>query len=195
MDRVRALARGFLARRAAGANRVPFEGLPRVPWDVVLEFVIEIDETTSAGLEVLGRLANCNRVLRECLALELRERHNAVLVMTHSFIVRRIQTTMWNHPHIILRGRLWYSLASDPQIGGGGWDYDSVMHREFVERVIDFQRRLLALANRVHAHQGARHARAFVVATVGAFQVSPLMDIEGSLRMLAQDLTAMFGEA
>ena len=65
------------------ASRPEFPGLDRIPWDLVLDYLLEertdLGETTSAGVESLGRLATCNSALRACLHDRIRASFRAVL--------------------------------------------------------------------------------------------------------------------
>ncbi|CAE7646719.1 FCPE [Symbiodinium sp. CCMP2456] len=110
MDRTRPLA--------CAARRTPFMNLRSVPWGLVVEFLLEVptelDETTSTGMEGLGRLGSCSWVLRSCLFDRLVASRGSMLQMTHSFIWNRV-ASLEAHPNIILRGRLWhaYEQAQD----------------------------------------------------------------------------------
>ena len=172
------------------ARRPEFPGLHRIPWDLVLDYLLEVrtelDETTSAGLESLGRLARCNRALEVCLYDRIRASHQTVRQMTDRFIRDRM-ASLDAHPNIILRGRLWhaYDQANDDP---------EDMHVRLAENLHDQQWRFQDLAWRVALNQSLLQARKFAAMVARTFLREDHTDIDLGLRFLERELDGMFDD-
>ncbi|OLP96330.1 hypothetical protein AK812_SmicGene21449 [Symbiodinium microadriaticum] len=162
------------------ASRPEFPGLHRIPWDFVVDYLLEertdLDETTSAGLESLGRLATCNSALRECLRYRICASLQTVRQMTDRFIRDRV-TRLDVHPNIILRGRLWHAFQRDNA------DPEN-MHVRLAENLQAQQWRVQQMARRVTRKAGYRNGRDFAAMVVRTFLSQDLADINMALQAL-----------
>ena len=165
-------------------RRPEFPGLHRIPWDLVLDYLLEertdLDETTSAGLETLSRLANCKSALRECLHYRICASLRTVRQMTDRFIRDRV-TRLDAHPNIILRGRLWHAYERDN-------DDPENMHVRLAENLHAQQWRIQQMARRVTWRGGYRNGRNFAAMVVRAFLSQDLLDINLTLQDLERQL-------
>ncbi|CAE7782822.1 FCPE [Symbiodinium sp. CCMP2592] len=171
------------ADRAACAPR-RFTQLHRVPWLLVLDFLIEVptelDEAAAIGMESLGRLSNCSRLLRSCIDDRVLDCFFSVVHQSQLFMSTRA-ASLGRHPNLILRGRIWQAYEESR------WERDE-MHVTLGEQIQDQQERLRELGECMLEVRGPRSARRLVAETVRVFLQHELLDVNVHLRLLERSL-------